>query len=194
MKRYVQIHPLDIGFDIDCVVADTMEAFVRLAKEHYDFDINPEEITSFNVEHCLPIDQAIVTDIFNCLLEDPKKHGLKPMPGAVQVLSCLSEYAPLTFITARPLEAPIAAWLQSILPKTVYDNSRLVAMGNHDGKAEYVRKLGLQYFVDDRVQTCFELARAGLFPVVFSQYWNRGRHNFASIESWIDIEQVVCAS
>ena len=194
MKRYSDIHPQHIGFDIDCVVADTMEAFIRLAREHYDLHIKPEEITSFDVEKCLPIDSSIVTDIFDCLLAAPVQYALQPMPDAVRVLSCLSDHAPLTFITARPLEEPIAQWLQSILPRKVYENSRLVAMGRHDGKADYVGKLGLKYFVDDRVTTCFELADAGFFPVVFSQHWNRGRHNLASIESWIDIEHVVCPS
>ncbi len=194
MKRYSHILPQDIGFDIDCVVADTMEAFIRLAKDRYDLDVKPEAITSFNVEHCLPIDPSIVNDIFECLLVAPDQYDLKPMPDAVRVLTSLSDHAPLTFITARPLEEPIAEWLQNILPEKVYRNSRLVAMGRHDGKAAYVRKLGLQYFVDDRVTTCFELAESGLSPVVFSQHWNRGRHNLASIESWGDIEQVVYPS
>ncbi len=194
MKRYSHIHPQYIGFDIDCVVADTMEAFIRLAKDLHDLDVKPADITSFQVEKCLPIDPSIVSGIFDCLLSAPQQYGLQPMPDAVRVLTSLAGHAPLTFITARPLEKPIADWLQNVLPKKVYATSRLVAMGRHDGKAEYVHKLGLQYFVDDRVTTCFELAKAGLSPVVFSQPWNRGRHNLASIESWIDIEQRVSLS
>lgn len=194
MKRYSHIHPQYIGFDIDCVVADTMEAFIRLAKDLHDLDIKPDDITSFDVEKCLPIASSIVTDIFDCLLATPVQYALQPMADAVRVLTRLSNHAPLTFITARPLEEPIAEWLQSVLPKKAYEKSRLVAMGRHDGKAEYVRKLGLQYFVDDRVTTCFELADAGFSPVVFNQHWNRGRHNLASIESWIDIEHGVCPS
>ncbi|MBI5557560.1 MAG: hypothetical protein HY885_07975 [Deltaproteobacteria bacterium] len=184
MERYPEIHPRLIGFDIDCVVADTMEAFLRLALADYGIKILPEDITSFQVEECLPVDPAVINTIFARLLAAPIENGLQPMPHAVSVLTELSWHAPLTFITARPMQEPINRWLQHVLPDSVYRNSRLVAMGNHDGKARYVKKLGLQYFVDDRVTTCTELACAGYFPIVFEQPWNRGRHCFASIDSW----------
>lgn len=183
------IHPGLIGFDIDCVVADTMEAFIRLALDDYGLKVLPEQITSFQVEECLAVAPGIIDEIFARLLSAPVENGLKPMPHAVSVLTEMSACAPVTFITARPEKDPVARWLESNFPKEVYLHSRLVATGKHDGKAQYVRELGLQYFVDDRVETCTELAQAGIFPIVFAHPWNRGRHSFASIDSWLDIKQ-----
>jgi hypothetical protein len=183
------IHPGLIGFDIDCVVADTMEAFIRLAMLDYGIRVLPEEITSFQVESCLAVAPGIIDEIFSRLLLAPVENGLKPMPHAVAVLTEMSACAPVTFITARPQREPVDRWLESNFPQDVYRNSRLVAMGKHEGKAQYVRELGLQYFVDDRVETCIELAQAGIFPIVFAHPWNRGRHSFASIDSWLDIKQ-----
>jgi len=189
MERYKGIHPGIIGFDIDCVVADTMEAFIRLAIDDYGINVLPEDITSFQVEKCLAVSPHIVDEIFARLLSAPLENGLKPMPHAVSVLTEMSACAPLTFITARPEREPVDRWLESIFSKDVYSNSRLVAMGKHDGKAQYVKELGLQYFVDDRVETCVELALAGISPIVFAHPWNRGRHSFASIDNWLDIKQ-----
>ena len=189
MERFEQIHPGTIGFDFDCVVADTMEAFIRLARDQYGLTVQPEEITSFQVEECLRVPLEVVNDIFKKLLVAPLEHGLKPMPDAVAVLTEMAAHAPLTFITARPAKGPVDDWLATVFPVEVYSRSRLVAMGNHDGKAHYIREHGLQYFVDDRVETCVELARAGISPIVFSHPWNRGRHAFASVESWLGIKQ-----
>jgi len=189
MERDKGIHPGLIGFDIDCVVADTMEAFIRLARDDYGITVQPEDITTFQVENCLAVSPHIIDEIFSRLLSAPVENGLKPMPHAVAVLTEMSPWAPLTFITARPEREPVDRWLESIFSQEVYRNSRLVATGKHDGKAQYVKDLGLQYFVDDRVETCVELAHAGISPIVFTHPWNRGRHSFASIDNWLVIKQ-----
>ena len=193
MDRYSKIDPDSIGFDIDCVVADTMEAFIRLALDDYGIAIQPEDITIYEVEKCLAVDPRIIGEIFSRLLDAPVENGLQPMADAVEVLTALSGLAPLTFITARPVREPIDRWLAQVLPAPVYNSSRLVAMGNHDGKAAYIRKLGLHYFIDDRLATCVELAGAGFSPIVFEQPWNRGQHAFASVNSWRGIKKrIIC--
>ncbi len=191
MRRYKGIRPDLIGFDIDCVVADTMEAFIRLSADEYGIAVHPHEITSFHVESCLNMDEQIINEIFSRLLTDPVENGLKPVENAVAVLTRLSRHAPLTFITARPHGEPIDNWLRSVLPPEAYANTRLVAMGDHDGKVKHVKRMGLQYFVDDRVETCTELAKSGFFPVVFDQPWNRGKHEFASVDTWFGIKEMI---
>ncbi|OKY75735.1 MAG: hypothetical protein BM485_08485 [Desulfobulbaceae bacterium DB1] len=191
MRRYSAIRPDLIGFDIDCVVADTMEAFIRLSQADYGIAVSPHEITSFQVQSCLAMDESIVNEIFSRLLTDPVANGLQPVEHAVSVLTQLSTHAPLTFITARPHAEPIDNWLRTVLPQAVYAKSRLVAMGDHDGKVSHVKQMGLHYFVDDRLETCLELAKSGLFPIVFDQPWNIGRHALASVASWIGIREMV---
>ena len=68
----MKIHPGHIGFDIDGVVADTMEAFIRLADEDYGINtIKPEDIICYMVEECLDVDPVMVDEIFGRLLDDP---------------------------------------------------------------------------------------------------------------------------
>ena len=188
-----KIHPRSIGFDIDGVVADTASAFIRLARDEYKLgDINPAEITAFQVEDCLNIDAAKVEQIFAHLLTDPLDHGLAPMPHAIKVLNELATTAPLTFVTARPQKSPIERWLKTFLSPTAGRTMRLVATGEHDGKGDHIRALGLQYFVDDRAETCLRLADEGLSPYVFNQPWNKGRHRLPAVDDWLAIRKL-CA-
>ena len=186
----MKIHPKLIGFDIDGVVADTMEAFIRLAAEDYGVSVLPEDITRFQVEKCLDVDLNMINEIFDRLLFEPEKSGLMPMDHAPAVLEEFSRYGPLTFITARPHRDPIAAWLKATLGHEVFKKVRLVATGEHDGKVDYVREMDLQYFVDDRAQTCRQLADAGISPIVFQQPWNAGRHELQTVDNWLSIREL----
>ena len=104
-----KIDPALIGFDIDGVVADTGGAFIRIAGEEYGIhSIALDDITSFEVIDCLDVDQGIIEEIFARLLDQPLSAGLQPMEDAIPVLHRFAEAAPLTFVTARPHEEPIA--------------------------------------------------------------------------------------
>jgi 5'(3')-deoxyribonucleotidase len=181
------IHPGRIGFDIDGVVADTMEAFIRIAREEHGVTVHPEEITAFQVEECLDMDPAVVEGIFRRLLEDPLGNGLKLMPHAGPVLRDFARHAPLTFVTARPLAEPIAEWLRVMLGEETAPRIRLIATGEHDDKTRHIKEMGLSHFIDDRAQTCLMLEEEGLNPIVFRQPWNQGRHRLPEVDNWLAI-------
>jgi hypothetical protein len=93
----------------------------------------------------------------------------------------------LTIITARPEADPVHHWLQTVFPDSVYRRIRVVAMGDHDDKARFIKMSGLSAFVDDRAETCLQLSRAGIHSIVFSQPWNRNRHHLPAVQSWEEI-------
>lgn len=183
-----KIHPAEIGFDFDGVIADTVEAFIRIACEQHDLcGIHPEDITDFTVEHCLAMETGIAESIFLQILEDSVGTGLLPMPGSVEVLAELSDQARVTIVTARPLAEPVHDWLRLMFSAKVYDRMQVVAMGDHDDKVRHIQQLGLSAFIDDRAETCRQMHRAGIRSIVFSQPWNRNRHTLPSVQSWQEI-------
>ena len=184
----IKIAPGEIGFDFDGVIADTVEAFLRLACEQHGLcDIRPEDITHFSVEHCLAMDADQVEAIFLQILHDSVGNGLLPMPGAVEVLSAMTDRAGVTIITARPEADPVHHWLEMVFPASVHRRIRVVAMGDHDDKARHIRRAGLSAFVDDRAETCLQLNREGIRSIVFAQPWNRDRHSLPAVHSWEEI-------
>ena len=184
----IRIHPAEIGFDFDGVIADTVEAFIRIACEQYGHcGIRPEDITHFLVEECLEMAAATADSIFHQILHDSVGCGVQPMPGAVEVLSDISLRAGVTIITARPEPEPVHRWLDAMFPVAARSRIRVVAMGDHDDKARHIRMAGLSTFVDDRAETCLQLHEAGINPIVFHQPWNRDRHSLPLVRNWADI-------
>ncbi len=183
-----------LGFDFDGVIADTAEIFLRMIREEHGLgNVEREDIVDFDVENCLSLDREAVDAVFEKILKDSVGVGLRPMPGAVKVLSALAEQAPITVITARPLAAPVLEWFADLLPRSVLSDIRLIATGTHDGKAEHVLAQGLRYFVDDRAATCEQLNAAGVQPLVFRQPWNQTCRSFPSVRSWQDISSLCCS-
>jgi len=183
-----KINPADLGFDFDGVIADTAEVFIRLACDKYSLcDIMVEDITNFEVEECLDIAPDIVRSIFTDVLLDSIGTGLKPMPGAIEVIAELTEKAKITIITARPEPAPIHAWLESVLPQDVCARIHVIAMGAHDNKVQHIKNMGLTYFIDDRAETCTQLDSEGIGAIVFNHPWNKRRHNLPSVSNWQEI-------
>ena len=186
-----KIDPGLLGFDFDGVIADTAETFLRLACEKYTLcDIRPEDITDFDVEECIDIPAEIVTEIFRDILMDSVGSGLKPMPGAVDVLKKLAEKNRVTVVTARPLSDPVHDWLENFLPSATLPRIRVVAMGTHDDKPRHIHEQGLRYFIDDRTETCIQLSENNIHPIVFSQPWNHNRHRFQVVHSWQEIRML----
>ncbi len=183
-----KIHPGQLGFDFDGVIGDIGEIFLRLACEEYGFcDLRLEDITSFEVDKCLNMEAAIVEDIFTRVLDDTVGVGMKPMSGALEVLSELAEQSTVTVITARPHSDSVHDWLEAMLPQASLPAIKVVAMGDHDDKSRYILEHGLRYFIDDRAETCLQLSKTGIQPFVFHQPWNRDRHQLPMVHSWADI-------
>ncbi len=182
----------ELGFDFDGVIADTAEAFVRLACREYGYcGYRPEDITCFELADCLAIPAAVVEQIFIDILTDSVGCGLQEMPGAARALSRLARVAPLTVITARPTIEPVHDWLDHLLPATTREQVRVVATGDHDDKLRHIRTHRIRYFIDDRAETCRRLAEENIYPFVFSQPWNRDRHNLPMVSNWEEIVALV---
>jgi hypothetical protein len=185
--------PLDrVGFDIDGVVADIMTTFLDMAQERYGphpFSYN--DITTFYLEDCLGFDTHVIDTLIRELIDRPHELAVEPFPQAVPVLSRLAEEAPLVFVTARDRPEPIQLWLNRTLapvpPRAIW----VMATGDPDTKLHYLKAHAIEYFVEDRLETCFDLARQGITPIVFAQPWNRRPHPFLEVSGWPDLARLL---
>lgn len=186
------IDPADVAFDVDGVIADTMSLFLDIAREEYRIEgIRAEDMTCYILEECLDLDPGIIHAILDRILSGNYSATLKPIDGSPAVLTRIARYRnPLLFVTARTDSQLIQQWMQQILP--LEDGAiQVVATGTFDGKTAVLLEHGVRYFVEDRLETCFELKNAGIEPVLFSQPWNRERHPFIEVNSWKELEQLL---
>ena len=182
----------DIGFDFDGVIADTAEAFLRLACTEYGHcSFTQQDITNFELENCLNIPVEQLEKIFTDILTDSLATGLLPMPGAVECLEHFTCDSTVTIITARPLNAPVFDWLDHFLSKKARENIKVIATGDHNDKIRHIHQHSLKYFIDDRADTCKQLVREKIIPFVFTQPWNKNRHNLQTVANWEEIRAIV---
>ncbi|AEB09056.1 5' nucleotidase, NT5C type [Desulfobacca acetoxidans] len=188
-----KLDPQRLAFDIDGVVADIMTTFIDLARERYKLHhLRYEDIVDFDLARCLQMDEAVIWEILELLLNRPDELAIALMPHAAPVLTRLAKENPLLFVTARDRAEPIFNWLIKNLPEASPTAIRVIATGDPDLKLDYLQTHKIAYFVEDRLETCFQLAHHGIQPLVFDQPWNRRRHHsFPVIYSWRDLDRIL---
>lgn len=185
--------PVDkIGFDFDGVIGDSGESFVRIACEEHGYcSFTLDDITSFDVEKAIDMPLSLVKEIFNHLLVDPLSCGLKPILGAEEVIAEMAAIAPVNVITARSSLEPLSDWFDNYFSGEARKNITLVATGDPDEKTKHIHRLGLEYFVDDRAETCNKLVHENITPLVFNQPWNANQHELLTVSNWQQIREMV---
>ncbi len=184
------IKTTELAFDIDGVVADTMEVFIRVAHERYGLThLRKDDLRHYDLRKCLHVDSKIVDELICMTLDDEHTEQVPPIPDAPDVLTEFASYGALRFITARIWPESIVKWLHNILPKVNPDRIHVIATGDPEAKLDVLRRLGIRYFVEDRLETCRALVQDGIQPLLFDQPWNRGADalEFPRLESWMQL-------
>jgi uncharacterized HAD superfamily protein len=187
----MQIRPEQIAFDIDGVVADTFRTFVRKARQEYGCQVRYQDITEYDFMKVIEIDEQLTLRIFRTLLAEPVASGIKPLDGAVDVLTKLSHAAPLLFVTARPNRDAILEWVYLNLPEVDSASIRLEATETYTAKLPILQKAGIRYFVEDRLDTCFLLEEVSIVPIVYRQPWNEKPHPFHVVDDWDEVAELI---
>lgn len=186
------IEPKELAFDIDGVVADTMEVFVRLAHSRYGLShLSKEHMTCYDLYQCLNLEREIIDDLICLTLDDEHTLQIPPMPLAPDVLTELAEHGPLRFVTARIWPESIMRWLQQTLPQVAPENIQVVATGSPEAKLGILQELGVRCFVEDRLETCHFLVRAGIQPLLYDQPWNRTSNQYPRFKTWRQLRQTI---
>ncbi|MDM8556935.1 haloacid dehalogenase [Desulfococcaceae bacterium HSG7] len=190
----MMINPASLAFDIDGVVADTMGLFLRIARDDYNIkDITYENITSYLLEDCLgsKLDKKIIDIIITQLIDGNYVQSLQAIDGAPEALNKIADaHTPLLFVTARPYPGPIRDWLTETVDLS-HSGIHIISTGSFDKKTDVLLKHNVTHFVEDRLETCFDISKAGLHPILFKQPWNRERHPFKEVEGWNELTALI---
>lgn len=185
------IDPRHLAFDIDGVVANTMQLFIDIGKEVYGIHhVRYEQISVYDLQQCLDLDPAIIQAIVNRITDGDYPCELVPIPGAVAVLKRLGALGTIRMVTARPHLGPIEAWMATLLGR---DNGavKITATGSFDAKPDVLQSQKITHFVDDRLDTCFLLQERHITPILFAQPWNRRPHPFLEVDGWAQLERLI---
>ncbi|WP_231714142.1 5' nucleotidase, NT5C type [Desulfosarcina ovata] len=186
------IDPAALAFDIDGVIADTMHLFLDILRDHYDVHtVRYEEITCYHLDECLDLDEALLTEATDRILDGRYRATLAPIPGAGQVLRRIAAATGrVLMVTARPDGELIEGWMRGLLDGQ-HHRARIVATGSFEAKIDVLHENRIQWFVEDRLETCHLLKSSGIEPVVFRQPWNQDRHDYLEVDSWPALERQI---
>lgn len=185
------IDPRQVAFDIDGVIANTMQLFIDIAKAVYGIDtVRYESITRYDLNTCLDIGPDIISDIVQRITEGNYPCCLEPLPGAKRVLNRLRMFGPILLVTARPRLGPIQAWVDQVL-EIDPGEIEVIATGSFEAKPDALLQKDVAFFVDDRLDTCFLLQQHDITPLVYVQPWNRQSHPFLEVDGWRQLEMLI---
>ena len=189
------IHPSELAFDIDGVIADTMGLFIDIARNDFGIlNVRYEDIKEYSLNGIAGIDELTMVKIIGRILRGKHSGTLNPLDGASAVLKKLNrKHSPTLFVTARPDAGQARKWISETLGLAP-DAFEIVATGSFDDKREVLLSRGISYFVEDRLETCFTLSEAGIYPIVFKQPWNRQPHPFREVATWWELESLISLS
>jgi 5'(3')-deoxyribonucleotidase len=186
-----RIDPRRVAFDIDGVVANTIQLFIDIARDDYGIHhLSPQIVTSYDLNKCLDIEPDIIAAIVERITEGNYDCRLDPIPGAVEVLKRLKAFGPIRMVTARPKLGPIKKWVNRILDADS-DDILVVATGSFEAKPGALKQHNITCFVDDRLDTCYLLQGQNITPIVYVQPWNRENHPFTEVDGWQQIEMLI---
>jgi uncharacterized HAD superfamily protein len=151
-----------VGLDIDGVVADFLNPFLRFAEKRIgNGPIPAETITDLSFKRHPVLTEKIVEECMVTVSYDPHFwHRLSPLlsPPEWEALDALSRKERLVFITHRyeretyDIHQVTSDWLRR------HGISKPVVHFTQDSKAKLVEGLRVNLFVDDRQENCQEVA------------------------------------
>lgn len=187
----MNISPHEIAFDIDGVFADTFRHFLERARQLFGLSLDYEEATEYEFWTKVQLTQDQIQELIHGIIREPLGIGIRPIAGAVDVLSRLAEYGPLFFVTARKDNDSIGHWIRNQLPGVEGDSIRIIATGASQEKIPVLQENRVRYFVEDRLDTCFLLKETAITPIVFDQPWNRKPHPFQVVNGWKELAELI---
>jgi uncharacterized protein len=195
IKEYMNntINPQSIAFDIDGVFIDVMSLFIEIAEKDYNIrNIKLEDITGYMLEECLNIDAELVNEIIDKIIDHKHDYEIQAIDSSAEILRKIAATSgEILFITARPRIGHIKEWIADQLYPFDADKIEIVATGSFEAKAEVLISKNKKYFLEDRLETCFDLYQAGISPILYKQPWNRKSHSFIEVASWRELDSLI---
>lgn len=170
-----------IAIDIDDVLSQSVEQFVRFSNEHFGTTLTPEDFTE-DLAKVWHVDHAEIARRLKIYFASDVIKQCRPMPGAALALEKLARTYKLAGVTSRTEQQMPATreWLKKHYPSIALEVhpaglwDKLEKNAHKKTKAALCVQLGAGYLIDDQPKHCLAAAECGISVVLFGDYpWNR---------------------
>jgi len=188
MNKKMNQKMMNICIDIDGTVTEATY-WLKHANTHFGRTLTPADVTEYNIDKVLGIDQATY-NAFYARYGEAMHRESEIRPGASAVINRLYENHRIHFVTARSetMRSVSLEWLNS--QRIPLDTLSL--LGSHD-KVRQARELNCDLFIEDRYENAIQLSLAGFQVLLVDCPYNRGAlpRSVQRISSWHHVEPLI---
>jgi len=177
---------LNIGIDIDGVIADLVSAMLPTLSEICGYSVTHADITEYDIGKALKIEGQMAY-IWKAVYNDAFLVNVPAIKGALDGLNRISNHT-IILITGRPLKTQIATeqWLKNNFIK--YDRLIFSQQGKH------VYRDDIDMFIEDQYEEAYNMVAAGIPIILFNQPWNqrlRDSSNIKRVRDWEETTEYI---
>lgn len=161
---------MKIGVDIDGVIADSLNTWVRELNRHFAQDKKLEDIVFYQFEKIYNVSWEEMDRFFRTN-QELLLTNLAPVEQAAEILRRLKDDHDLMLITARPEQYRYLTekWLRE--HGIVYDN---LVMTNFGDKSCHCKSMDIEIFIEDSLENALSIYQAGIPVILFDAPYNQG--------------------
>ena len=168
-----------IAVDIDDVLLDFVNSFLKFHNKEYGSRMKKEDVYTFDFAKILGVPRKEVERRFLEFYKTDLFRSIKPIECAVEGIILLHEKGhELITVSSRPeiiRKATIEQIVEQfpILPKDMYFSNHLYIEGNGSSKAKLCAELGVLLLIEDCFEYAIDVKKKGTDVILFDQPWNQ---------------------
>lgn len=177
---------LNIGIDIDGVIADLVSAMLPILSEVCGYSVIYADITEYDIGKVLKTERQMAY-IWKAVYNDAFLINAPVIKGALDGLNRISNHT-IILITSRPQETQIATeqWFKNKCIK--YDRLIFCQQGKH------VYRGDIDMFIEDQYEEACNMVAAGIPTLLFNQPWNQAlvdSSNIKRVRDWKETTEYI---
>lgn len=188
---------MNIGVDIDEVLAELLESFLEYHNLKYKTNTKKKDMFAYSFREVFggteEENQQKVLDFF----KSNHFHTIKPVKGALEIIKLLAPEHRLCIITARPhvIRQETEQWLSNHFPNSFHCinlTNQWHGVGEKQLKSQVGKKHKIDIMIDDSLHHALDCASQGIHVLLadFGYPWNKSEklpENIKRVRSWEEI-------
>lgn len=192
---------MNIGIDIDDVLADFAGGWIPFHNKHEKLDLTIDDIFDYDLRKVLNVSIDEVMRRIYHFYDSPEFENLSPISGSKKCLERLVSSNQLIVITSRPnyIEEKSLRWLARHYGEPFDEIIFTQQIGKYAQKAALSKTTvclehEIDVLIEDAPEYCFDAAKAGVTVLMMDKPWNVQTQlldNMDRVMSWKEIEKKI---
>ena len=184
---------MNIGVDLDEVLADFMNPFIDYYNERYKRNLKKDDFKNYGLWLTLKCREDQIKGILDDFYKTDYFRSLKPIPYSVEAVNELIPKNNLMVVTSRSsnIYEETIMWLNTFFPQkfntVVFSNKKVK-------KSKICLNYSIELFIEDSLNYALECSSNNIKVLLFDQPWNRKEFldgNIRRVKSWEEIKNIL---